>query len=126
MSSRPAADRIQDIIEAIDEIARFVHGMDAAAFCADARTIKAVQLDFIVIGEAATRIPDEVQQRFPDVPWPLMRAMRNRLVHVYFQVDPRIVWETAVNDLPPLAVKLREVLAELAAASDPSSKSADQ
>ncbi|MCZ6874632.1 MAG: DUF86 domain-containing protein, partial [bacterium] len=45
----------------------------------DAKTIKAVQLDFIVIGEAASHIPDDVQAAHPEVPWHLMRAMRNRL-----------------------------------------------
>lgn len=113
MSSRSTADRIRDIIAAIDEISVFLVGLDQAAFCADAKTIKAVQLNFIVIGEAATRIPDEVQRQFPNIPWPLMRAMRNRLVHVYFQVDPRIVWETAVGDLPPLVDELRAAAMQL-------------
>jgi uncharacterized protein with HEPN domain len=39
-----------------------------------------------------------------------MRAMRNRLVHVYFEADPRLVWDTVENDLPPLIPALEKLL----------------
>ena len=52
MSPRSWAERIEDILEAIAEIQAFTHGMDFDTFQGDAKTIKAVQLDFIVIGEA--------------------------------------------------------------------------
>ena len=45
----------------------------------------------MIIGEAANHIPDDVQDAHPDVPWLVMRAMRNRVVHVYFDVDPGIL-----------------------------------
>jgi uncharacterized protein with HEPN domain len=38
-----------------------------------------------------------------------MRAMRNRLVHVYFEVDPRLVWDTVRNDIPPLIHSLENL-----------------
>ena len=84
--------------------------MDFDAFRADAKTVKAVELDFIVIGEAANQIPDEVGEKYSQVPWSLMRAMRNRLVHVYFSVDERLLWETVQNDLPVLVPALQSLL----------------
>ncbi len=90
-------------------------------FQGDAKTIKAVQLDFIVIGEAASHIPDDVQAARPEVPWHLMRAMRNRLVHVYFSVEPKIVWDTIHHDLPPLIEPLKQLLVEAEASRDESS-----
>ena len=39
-----------------------------------------------------------------------MRAMRNRLVHVYFSVDERLLWETIQNDLPVLVPALQSLL----------------
>ncbi len=114
MSVRPWKDRLQDLLDAIHEIQEFARGMDFAAFRTDARTIKAVELDFIVIGEAATHVPDDVQQAHPEVPWAVMKAMRNRLVHVYFSVDPQIVWDTIHNDLPPLIEPLRKLLGDQA------------
>jgi uncharacterized protein with HEPN domain len=63
-------------------------------------------LAFVIIGEAANRIPPEVQTAHPDIPRIQMKAMRNRLVHTYFSIDPRIVWDTLARDLPPLKAKL--------------------
>jgi uncharacterized protein with HEPN domain len=110
MSSRDWRHRVEDILAAIAEIESFTSSLSFEQFTADTRTIKAVELDFIVIGEAAIHIPGIVQSKHPEVPWALMRAMRNRLVHVYFEVDPAIVWETVQNDLPPLVEPLRQLL----------------
>ena len=110
MSPRGWKERVEDILDAIAEIQAFTQGMDFDAFRADAKTLKAVELDFIVIGEAANQIPDEVEEKYPEVPWSLMRAMRNRLVHVYFSIDERLLWETIQNDLPVLVPALQSLL----------------
>jgi len=110
VSPRGWKERVEDILDAIAEIQAFTQGMDFDAFRADAKTLKAVELDFIVIGEAANQIPDEVEEKYPEVPWSLMRAMRNRLVHVYFSVDERLLWETVQNDLPVLVPALQSLL----------------
>ena len=111
MSPRNWADRIRDILDAMHEIGVFTQGMSQAEFLKDAKTLRAVELDFILIGEAVSRVPDDVQEAYPEVPWSLMRAMRNRLVHVYFGVDPRLVWDTIQNDLPALVEPLKELIA---------------
>lgn len=110
MSLRDWKDRVQDILDAIREIRSFTTGMDFQAFANDAKTLKAVELDFIVIGEAANQIPDEVVIDNPQVPWQLMRAMRNRLVHVYFSVSAQLLWDTIQNDLPALVSPLEILL----------------
>ena len=110
MLPRSWQDRVRDVLDAIAEIEQFTEGMDFATFRDDVRTIKAVQLNFIVIGEAAGSIPEEVQSAHVEVPWHLIRGMRNRLVHVYFNVDPQIVWETVQHDLQPLAIALSRLL----------------
>ena len=45
-----------------------------------------------------------------DVPWLVMRAMRNRVVHVYFDIDPDILWDTVQSDLPTLVDPLEKLL----------------
>ena len=102
MSPRDWRDRIRDILDAIAEIESFTRGMDYVRFSVDTKTLKAVELNLIVIGEAASQIPSDVEEQFPQIPWPLMRAMRNRLVHVYFSVDEKLLWDTIQNDLPVL------------------------
>jgi len=110
VSPRDWRERVQDILDAIAEIQAFTHGMDFDSFSADAKTLKAVELNLIVIGEAANQIPDDVEEQHPQIPWSLMRAMRNRLVHVYFSVDERLLWDTIQNDLPVLFCALQFLL----------------
>jgi uncharacterized protein with HEPN domain len=86
--------------------------MDRDQFLGDAKTLKAVAADLTIIGEAARHVPDAVVQADPEIPWALMRGMRNRIVHGYYQVDPVIVWDTCQNDLPPLVDPLQNLLAE--------------
>lgn len=111
MSSRSWVERVQDILEAIAEIQAFTEGLDFDRFREDAKTMKAVQLDLIVMGEAAA-IPTTVQEAHPGVLGHLMRAMRNRLVHAYFSVDPLVLWDTLQGDLPPLRKSLQKLLDE--------------
>jgi uncharacterized protein with HEPN domain len=110
VSPREWKERIQDILDAISEIQAFTGHMDFEAFSADARTVKAVELDLIIIGEAANQIPDVVEEKYPQIPWSIMRAMRNRFVHVYFSVDERLLWDTIHDDLPVLASALLSLL----------------
>ena len=110
MSPRSWKQRIDDILEAIAETQAFVQEMTFEQFRDDPKTIKAVALDFIVIGEAAGNVPEDVVAAHPEIPWSVMKAMRNQLVHLYFSVDPQIVWDTIQNDLPPLLEPLRKLL----------------
>ena len=110
MSPRDWRDRIRDILDAIVEIQKFTLGMDYETFKADDKSIRAVEMNFIIIGEAASQIPEEVEEKYPMIPWHLMRAMRNRIVHVYFKVDEKLMWDTVQNDLPPLIPELEKLL----------------
>lgn len=110
MPRRDWRDRIEDILEAIDEIQAFVADATPDEFAVDAKTQKAVAADLMIIGEAATHVPDDVQEANADVPWLVMRAMRNRIVHVYFDIDPGILWDTVQHDLPKLVGPLKKLL----------------
>jgi len=61
-------------------------------------------------GEAAAHIPDEVARRWPDVPWRMMRDMRNLVIHEYFGVNPDIQWGTVIDDLPLVVSELRRIV----------------
>ncbi|KIL99124.1 protein of unknown function DUF86 [Paramagnetospirillum magnetotacticum MS-1] len=104
--------RIEDMIEAIERIRRYTEGMDDRRFVADERTVDAVIRNLEIIGEAAKRVPFNVIERHPDIPWSRMSEMRNILVHEYHSVDPSIIFDTARHDLPPLLGPLRALLAE--------------
>lgn len=91
MSTRAPRERILHILEAIEEIQLFTTGMTLAQFQADHKTLKAVMADFAIMGEAAGHIPESLTKQYPDVPWSVLRAMRNRMVHVYFSVSPLVL-----------------------------------
>ncbi|MBW2370148.1 MAG: DUF86 domain-containing protein [Deltaproteobacteria bacterium] len=60
--------------------------------------------------EAAVHVPDKICEGSPDVPWIDMRAMRNFVVHEYFGVSERIVWDTVQDDLPGIIEPLTRLL----------------
>jgi uncharacterized protein with HEPN domain len=82
---------VRDILDALQEIQAFTAQLNFEQFRADLKTIRAVEMNLIVIGEAAAAVPEEVQAAHTSVPWHLMRGMRNQIVHAYFAVDERIL-----------------------------------
>lgn len=66
--------------------------------------------NFAVMGEAASHVPEEVRVGNPEVPWSRMRGMRNLIVHEYFGIDPKIIWDTVWGELPRLEDQLKEIL----------------
>ena len=63
-----------------------------------------------IIGEAASKVTDETKKEFPEIPWANMIAMRNRLIHAYFDVDLDVLWGTIVDDLPPFIDALEKII----------------
>ena len=103
--------RITDILDAIAAVQEYTMGMEFEDFVADRKTIDAVIRNFIIIGEAACHVPDEVCQATTGIPWGDMRAMRNFVVHEYFGVNDRIIWDTIQTDLSPLVPLLKSLFA---------------
>nr|WP_228043934.1 DUF86 domain-containing protein [Dolichospermum sp. LEGE 00246] len=113
MSFVPSRDwrfRIQDIVLSINEIEQRTRGVTFEEFTKNQTLVKAVLYDFVVIGEATRNVPNDIQLRYPLIPWRLMGGMRNVVTHEYFQVDLSRVWETIQNDLSSLLPQLQEVL----------------
>lgn len=63
-----------------------------------------------VIGEAAGRTPESIRDQLPEIPWPYVISMRNRLIHGYDKVDLDILWNTVTSDLPELIPMLEDAL----------------
>ncbi len=63
-----------------------------------------------VIGEAARNVPQDIQQKNPDIPWAEMRGIRNVVVHEYFGIGKEILWRTVKQDMPRLVPLLRRML----------------
>ncbi len=63
-----------------------------------------------IIGEAANPVPEEEQARHPEIPWPQIVSLRNRLIHGYDSVDFDILWQIVTEDLPPLITSLEGII----------------
>ena len=63
-----------------------------------------------IVGEAASKLSVETRVRYPDIPWPQIIGMRNRLIHAYFDINLDRMWDTLKEDLPSLIQTLERVL----------------
>jgi uncharacterized protein with HEPN domain len=107
---RKWALRIEHILDAIAKIQLYTTGLDETSFGGNSMVVDAVIRNLQVIGEAARHVPQDVQDRFPNVPWKLMMGTRHVIVHRYDVVRLDIIWHTVQDDLPPLVPHLRGVL----------------
>jgi uncharacterized protein with HEPN domain len=112
MSKREVKLYLTDIDDAIAAIQSYTKSMTYEQLLADRKTREAIILNFVVIGEAIKKIPQEIIDRHPDVPWKEFAGMRDKMVHGYFQISPTIIWETSRNDLAQLATVVKELLRE--------------
>lgn len=103
--------RIEDMIEAIERIQKYTHGMSYEQFAADTKTVDAVVRNFEILGEAARHVTSEIQKSHPELPWSKICGMGNLLAHEYFGVSDSILWTTATADMTPLLPLLKAILA---------------
>jgi uncharacterized protein with HEPN domain len=91
MSKRDPELLIKDILESISKIQRYSSGLSLQEFLRDEKTFDAIIRNFEIIGEAASRLPEDFKDRFPDIDWARIRGFRNRIVHDYMGIDCQIV-----------------------------------
>ena len=102
--------RLADILEALDWIAKAISGRTEAEFLADETLCYAIAQKLTIIGEAVARLSPELTARHNSVPWPDIVGLRNILVHEYFGIYWPLVWQTAADHAPALRVQIAEIL----------------
>ncbi len=110
MSKRNWKFLFEDILECTIKIEEYLGNLDYSGFTKNPMLIDAVVRNIEIIGEASTRIPDDVQNKFNAIPWKQLKGIRNRIIHEYFGVDLNIIWHIVKNDLPPLKNQIQQAL----------------
>jgi len=106
---RDDRERLLDIKEAVENVQKYAsRGRDA--FRNDELIQTWILHHIQILGEAAARLSDEFQEKYPDIPWFKIIGMRNILVHDYFGIDIEAVWSVVENDLPVLYDQIRRLL----------------
>lgn len=104
--------RVLHMLEAIESALGFVAGRQRVDLDTDQMLLFALVRAVEVLGEAAGRVSSAGRAEAPQIPWPLMVAMRNRLIHGYFDIDHDILWRTVTEELPMLLLMLQAIIAE--------------
>jgi len=103
-------DFVEDILDAMNKAEALLAGVSYSQFESDYRINFAVVRALEIIGEATKRLPDDLRQRYPDIPWKGMAGMRDRIIHGYDDVDLEIVWDVVKRDIPQIKPKIEGIL----------------
>ncbi|MYC13204.1 MAG: DUF86 domain-containing protein [Gemmatimonadetes bacterium] len=101
---------VNDMIEFGEKVLSYTEGMDQDAFISDGLTYDATLRNIELIGEAATHIPSEVREAYPEIPWRAIVGARNRLAHAYLGIRDDVIWTIIQDAVPKLLPALRKLL----------------
>jgi len=109
---------ILDMLLAGRKVREFMEGVHWEQFSRDELVQNAVMRQIQIIGEAARSVSEECQSKHTSVPWRDIIGMRNRLVHEYFRILPRRVWDVAEKSIPELILMLEPLVPDESGAED--------
>lgn len=104
------AVRLRHMLDAAQEAAFFARNKTRSSLDTDRQLVLSLVKSIEIIGEAAANVTTKCREDFPQIPWRDIISMRNRLTHVYFDINLDILWKTVVEDLPPLIAELGKVV----------------
>lgn len=112
MSEREIRLLLEDIQTAIKTIFQFTDGYSFEEFETDVKTRHAVERNFEIIGEAASRIPAAYKEVHAQIEWRIIKDFRNFIIHDYFGINNQIIWDTIQFRLNDLLILISELLEE--------------
>ena len=102
--------RMHHMLDAAEEALSFARNKTRRDLDSDRMLVLSIVKSVEIIGEAASKVTQETRETYEELPWANIIAMRNRLIHVYFDIDLDRVWDTVTDDLPPLIGSLEKII----------------
>ena len=102
--------RLQHMLDAGKDALQFAFGRERTDLEKDRMLALALIKALEIIGEAASKISDNLKAEHPEIPWLEITGMRNRMIHAYYDVNLDVVWQTIKSDLPDLLKSLERIL----------------
>jgi uncharacterized protein with HEPN domain len=104
--------RLRHMLDAALEVQEYVGSSIPEDLNRDRKLVHSLVRLLEIIGEAAAQLSEELRANAPEIPWPIVIGMRNRLIHAYFSINLNVVWSTSTEDIPPLIKELQRLLGE--------------
>jgi uncharacterized protein with HEPN domain len=101
---------LEDMLQSMERIDEYLTGLDFRHFKMNYMVVDAIIRNFEIIGEASKNIPDQIREKYPQIPWKKMYGLRNLIAHEYFGIDYEMIWEIAKNNLPQNRIDLEEII----------------
>lgn len=101
---------LEDMLLSMERIEEYTKGMNFQQFKMNYLVVDAVVRNFEIIGEASNKIPKQIQEKYPEIPWSKMYGLRNLIAHEYFGIDYEMIWEISKNNLPGNRNNLAEII----------------
>lgn len=105
--------RLEDIIEYSNNVLSIIDGVDFERFEKDILVYYSTMKNIEIIGEAVYMLTKKFKASHTEIPWKQVEGMRHVLVHGYSQVLPRILWNTAKQDIPAIKQQVEKYLADI-------------
>jgi uncharacterized protein with HEPN domain len=113
MNDRSALEWLSEARDHALEAHKFTSGLSQASFDSDRRVLFAVCFCLVVVGEALSQVPKDVQALAPDIPWTPINGLRNRLVHSYWLIDTQIILRIAQADISALVSSIDRLIEKI-------------
>lgn len=113
MSRREPDVLLDDIVQCISNLIKYTQNCTLEQFLNDQKTKDAIIRNLEIIGEASSKLPLEFREKYDHIPWARIIGMRNKVIHEYFEIEEKIIWEIATEDAIELYGLIKKILDEL-------------
>ena len=101
---------LEDMLQSMERIEEYLGNLDFSKFKMNYLVVDAIIRNFEIIGEASQKIPKNIQEKYPEIPWRKMYGLRNLIAHKYFGIDYEMIWEIAKKNLPQNRTDLIKII----------------